>query len=135
MPGDNRYAFTLLEVLLSIVILFSMGLALIKFDTWITTDLHKQIEKAKILYTNTPFLYSRVDLLKNRSISLRNITYFQKLRDDEIFWLDSIETNIRVGKSEIVTLYESEDATLAFTLYPLWIQRGDTSIEFVKVQP
>ncbi len=130
---SNR-GFTLLEVLLSIFILFTMGLALLKFDGWIKHEMGRYREKALLLFTGTPNLYeSRRSRLKDES--LFDTMKFEKLRDDEIFWLKSLSAKISVGKGEKRTLYQSGDLDLTYYLYPVTLKRNETQVGFIRVVP
>ncbi|WP_457592278.1 type II secretion system protein [Hydrogenimonas sp.] len=127
-------AFTLLEVLLSIFILFTMGLALLKFDGWIKSEVERYKDKSLLLYTATPNLYeSRRSGLKRDS--LYDMTKFAKLRDDEIFWLKNLSAKIEVGKGKKMTLFQSGDLDLTYRLYPVAVKRDDVRIGFVRVVP
>ncbi|WP_456402875.1 pilus assembly FimT family protein [Hydrogenimonas sp.] len=131
---SNRPAFTLLEVLLSIFILFTMGLALLKFDGWIKNEMGRYREKAQLLFTGTPNLY------ESRKSSLRYETLFdtmkfEKLRDDEIFWLKNLSAKISVGKGKKRTLFQSGELDLTYYLYPVTVKRDDTQVGFIRVVP
>ncbi len=131
---NNRDAFTLLEVLLSIFILFTMGLALLKLDGWTKSEVAKYRERSLLLYTSTPNLYeSRRSTLKRDS--LYDMTKFTKLRDDELFWLKNISTKIEVGKGKKMTLFQSGDLDLSYMLYPVAVQRNDVRVGFIRVVP
>ncbi len=130
----NRAAFTLLEVLLSIFILFTMGLALLKFDSWIKSEVKKYKEKSLLLYIGTPYLFeSRKSSLKRESLYEK--MKFPKLRDDEIFWLKGVSVNVEVGKGKKSTLFQSGELDLTYMLYPVAIKKGETEVNFVRIVP
>jgi hypothetical protein len=131
----SRHAFTLLEVLLSVVILFSMGLALMKFDGWIKEDMARYRDKAVLLYQDTPLLYAPILRIQKRQMSLYDTLSFRKLRDDEVFWLKSIEGRVTVGKERKKNLFQSGELDLTYRLYPVKLHRGETSVGFVRVLP
>ncbi len=131
---NSREAFTLLEVLISIFILFTMGLALLKLDGWIKNEVAKYKEKSLLLYTSTPALYeSRRSTLKRDS--LYDMTKFTGLRDDELFWLKSISAEIDVGKGKKMTLFKSGDLDLSYMLYPVAVKKESVRVGFVRVVP
>ncbi len=126
--------FTLLEVLLSIFILFTMGLALLKFDGWIKEEIGRYKEKSLLLYTSTPNLFeSRRSGLKKES--LYDMMKFPRLRDDEVFWLKRSSANIEVGKGRKRTIFQSGEMDLTYMLYPVIVKRGDVRVGFVRIVP
>ena len=126
--------FTLLEVLLSIFILFTMGLALLKFDGWIKDEIGRYKEKSLLLYTSTPNLFeSRRSSLKKES--LYDMMKFPRLRDDEVFWLKNSFAKIEVGKGEKRTIFQSGELDLTYMLYPVAVKRGDVRVGFVRIVP
>lgn len=127
--------FTLLEVLFSILLLFTMGMALLKFDGWIKQEMERSREKARLLYSATPLLYANIQSLKKKRTTLYDATRFMKLRDDEIFWLKNLDAEVAVGKERRNTLFESGDLSLTYRTFPLKLQRGDTAISFFRVLP
>ena len=127
--------FTLLEVLFSILLLFTMGMALLKFDGWIKREMERGREKARLLYSATPLLYANILSLKKKRTTLYDATRFMKLRDDEIFWLKNLDAEVAVGKERRNTLFESGDLSLTYRTFPLKLRRGDTSISFFRVLP
>ena len=132
---SRRRAFTLLEVLLSVMILFTMGLALMKFDGWIKEDVARYREKAAIVYRQTPLLYAPVRRIRKRQMSLYDATGFSKLRDDEIFWLKSLEGRVTVGKTRKKSLFQSGDLDLTYRYVPVALHRGETSVSFIRINP
>lgn len=133
--SENLAAFTLLEVLLSILILFTMGLALLKFDGWIKEDFGRYREKAVLLYQTTPLLYSSIDRLKRKNVTIYDTVRFTKLRDDEIFWLRGIKGKAEVGKEQKKTLFESGELDLTYRYYPIRLESEQTSVSFIRVNP
>ncbi len=126
--------FTLLEVLLSIFILFTTGLALLKFDGWIKEEIGRYKEKSLLLYTSTPNLFeSRRSGLKKES--LYDMMKFPRLRDDEVFWLKRSSANIEVGKGRKRTIFQSGEMDLTYMLYPVIVKRGDVRVGFVRIVP
>ncbi len=126
--------FTLLEVLLSIFILFTMGLALLKFDGWIKDEIGRYKEKSMLLYTSTPNLFeSRRSSFKKES--LYGMMKFPRLRDDEVFWLKRSSANIEVGKGEKRTIFQSGELDLTYMLYPVTVKRDDIQAGFVRIVP
>ncbi len=132
---SNRPAFTLLEVLLSIVILFTMGLALLKFDGWIKKDLFRYRQKAVLLYQTTPLLYASIQRISRKNVTLYDTVRFSKLRDDELFWLKSLKGKVTVGEEQKKTLFQSGELDLTYRYYPVRLQRGDTAIPFIRIRP
>ncbi|WP_456451266.1 hypothetical protein [Hydrogenimonas sp.] len=128
-------AFTLLEVLLSVVILFTMGLALLKLDGWIKHDVTRYRDKAVLLFQETPLLYAPIRRIQKREVSVYDTLSFTKLRDDEIFWLKGLEGKVTVGKEEKKTLFQSGELDLTYRYYPVRLQRGETSVGFIRVLP
>ena len=135
LPTPHSHAFTLLEVLLSILLLFPRGLALLKCDGSIKQDLSRYREKASILYRETPLLYADIRSLREKKRSLYDVTRFVKLRDDEIFWLKNLEGSVKVGKEEKKNLFQSEDLDLTYHTYPLKLYRGQEALTFIRVFP
>jgi prepilin-type N-terminal cleavage/methylation domain-containing protein len=131
----GRQGFTLLEVLLSVLILFSMGLALMKFDGWIKEDMARYRDKAVLLYQDTPLLYAPILRIRKRQMSLYDTLSFRKLRDDEVFWLKGIEGKVTVGKAEKKNLFQSGDLDLTYRLYPVRLHRDGASVGFIRVLP
>ncbi len=123
-----------MEVLLSIFILFTMGLALLKFDGWIKDEISSYKEKSLLLYTSTPNLFeSRRSSLKKES--LYDMMKFPRLRDDEVFWLKNSFAKIEVGKGEKRTIFQSGELDLTYMLYPVAVKRGDVRVGFVRIVP
>ncbi|WP_457595730.1 hypothetical protein [Hydrogenimonas sp.] len=131
----SRGAFTLLEVLLSVLLLFTMGLALLKFDGWVKNELTRYRAKAAILANETPLLYTSPLQLKRGRISLYDVTNFLKLRDDEIFWLKGLEGRAIVGKERKKSLFQSGDLDLTYRYVPIRLERGDAAVPFVRLLP
>ncbi|BBG66533.1 hypothetical protein NNO_1830 [Hydrogenimonas sp.] len=130
----SRAAFTLLEVLLSIFILFTMGLALLKFDGWIKEEIGRYKEKSLLLYTSTPNLYeSRKSSFKRDT--LYDTMKFPRLRDDEVFWLKNLSAEVDVGKGEKRTIFQSGELDLTYRLYPVTVKRNGVKVGFVRVVP
>jgi Tfp pilus assembly protein PilV len=134
MPS-RRGAFTLLEVLLSVMILFTMGLALMKFDGWIKEDVARYRDKAVLLYRETPLLYAPVQRIKKRQVSLYDTVRFAKLRDDEIFWLKNLEGSVTVGKERKKTLFQSGELDLTYRYYPVTLHKGRAAVSFIRINP
>lgn len=134
-PLFAHKGFTLLEVLLSIVLLFTMGLALLKFDGWIKEDLSRYRKKATLLYQTTTLLYASIQRISHRNISVYNTAQFRKLRDDEIFWLKNVKGRVSVGKEERKTLFQSGDLDLTYRYYPVFLEQGDTRLSFIRIKP
>ncbi|WP_201353989.1 type IV pilus modification PilV family protein [Hydrogenimonas urashimensis] len=136
-PFTARYCrgFTLLEVLLSILILFTMGLALLKFDGWIKEDLYRYRQKAVLLYQTTPLLYASIQRIRRKNVSVFDTARFTKLRDDELFWLRSLKGRVTVGKEEKKTLFQSGELDLTYRYYPLRLEQGETSVSFIRIKP
>jgi len=132
---SSRNAFTLLEVLLSVMILFSMGLALLKFDSWIKHEVERYRGKATLLYQTTPLLYGNLRQITKQGMTLYDTTYFQKLRDDEIFWLKGHHARITLGKEEKKTLFQSGDLDLTYKLFPLKINQEEHTVNFLRIEP
>ena len=128
-------AFTLLEVLLSIVILFTMGLALMKFDGWIKEDLSRYRKKAVLLYQTTPLLYASIQRISHKNVSVYNTAQFSRLRDDEIFWLKSLKGKVTVGEAETKTLFQSGELDLTYRYYPVHLEQDETRVNFIRIKP
>ncbi len=134
MQGRTRHAFTLLEVLMSILILFTMGLALLKFDSWIKEEIARYKKKSLLLLTSTPNLYeSRKNALKKDT--LYDTMKFPRLRDDEIFWLKNMSSKVVAGESRKRTIFQSGELDLTYKFYPIILKRGDVKVGFVRVAP
>jgi hypothetical protein len=127
--------FTLLEVLLSVLILFTMGLALLKFDGWIKEDVARYRDKAILLYQSTPLLFQDIHRIGRDSVNMFDATRFSKLRDDEIFWLKGIKARADIGKSQKKTLFQTGDLDLSYRLYPLRIENDTSSVGFLRIEP
>ena len=111
-----------------------MGLALLKFDSWIKSEVKKYKEKSLLLYRGTPYLFeSRKSSLKRESLYEK--MKFPKLRDDEIFWLKGVSVNVEVGKGKKSTLFQSGELDLTYMLYPVAIKKGETAVNFVRIVP
>ncbi len=132
---SRRTGFTLLEVLLSVLILFTMGIALLKFDGWIKEDLAKYREKAVLLYQTTPLLYSNIRRLKRKQVTIYDTIHFSKLRDDEVFWLKKLKGKVEVGKEQKKTLFESGELDLTYRYYPVRLEHGEVGVSFIRVNP
>ncbi|WP_456323377.1 hypothetical protein [Hydrogenimonas sp.] len=128
-------AFTLLEVLISIMLLFTMGLALLKFDSWTKREIKRYSGKAILLYRSTPLLYANLHRIEKRDITLYDTTRFAKLRDDEIFWLKNLEAKAALGKEEKKTLFQSGDLDLTYKLFPVRIQQNGDWVNFLRIEP
>jgi hypothetical protein len=131
----RRAAFTLLEVLLSIVILFTMGLALLKFDGWIKEDLSRYREKAVLLYQTTPLLYASIQRISHKNASIYNTAQFSRLRDDEVFWLKTLKGRVTVGEEETKTLFQSGELDLTYRYYPVYLEQDGTRLGFIRIKP
>ncbi len=132
---SSRNAFTLLEVLLSVMILFSMGLALLKFDSWIKDEVERYRGKATLLYQTTPLLYANLRRIAKQGVTLYDTTHFQKLRDDEIFWLKGHHARITLGKEEKKTLFQSGELDLTYKLFPLKVKQKEHTVNFLRIEP
>ncbi len=112
-----------------------MGLALMKLDSWIKEDVARYRAKASLLYRATPLLYASVRKIQKREVSVYDTIRFPKLRDDEIFWLKSLESRAVVGKEHRRTLFQTEELDLTYRYYPVKIERDGTAVQFVRVLP
>jgi hypothetical protein len=130
-----KRAFTLLEVLLSILILFTMGLALLKFDGWIREELFRYRKKAVLLYQTTPLLYANIRRISRKNVTVYDTLHFSKLRDDELFWLKRLKGEVDVGEEQKKTLFQSGDLDLTYRYYPVWLQQDDTRVNFIRIRP
>jgi hypothetical protein len=130
-----KRAFTLLEVLLSILILFTMGLALLKFDGWIREELFRYRKKAVLLYQTTPLLYANIRRISRKNVTVYDTLYFSKLRDDELFWLKRLKGEVDVGEEQKKTLFQSGDLDLTYRYYPVRLQQDDTRVNFIRIRP
>ena len=130
-----KRAFTLLEVLLSILILFTMGLALLKFDGWIREELFRYRKKAVLLYQTTPLLYANIRRVSRKNVTVYDTLYFSKLRDDELFWLKRLKGEVVVGEEQKKTLFQSGDLDLTYRYYPVRLQQDDTRVNFIRIRP
>jgi|GEM_PF-1243925 hypothetical protein len=128
-------AFTLLEVLISIMLLFTMGLALLKFDGWIKGEMERYRGKAFLLYRATPLLYANLHRIEKRDTTLYDTTRFTKLRDDEIFRLKNLKAKAILGKEEKKTLFQSGDLDLTYRLFPVRIEQDESSVNFLRLEP
>ena len=131
----NSRAFTLLEVLLAVFILFTMGLALLKFDGWIGTRLDIQRQKARTLYIQAPLLFHLEKSEKHEDMSLYEIADFKRLRDDEIFWLKNRRAQAQTGKARKETLFQNGDMPLTYRIFPIRLGNGAGSVAFIGIIP
>ena len=131
----RRYAFTLLEVLFSIFILFTMGLALLKFDDWIGDRLQIDRQKARTLYRQSPLLFDLRQGQKREDLPLDAVVSFRRLRDDEIFWLKNQRVRVQTGKAHKEILFQNGDIPLTYRLFPIRLGQGEGSVAFVGVVP
>jgi len=113
-------AFTLLEVLISITLLFTAGIALIKGDVSIAKDFEKRYQSAELLYLVSP-IAMREDITEGveKEWHLYDIFRFQRLRDDEIFRLKSITIQTRRGKTQTKTLLDLDEKKLNYHVTPI----------------
>ena len=134
MPS-NRPAFTLLEVLISVMLLFVMGMALIRFDTWIHFDIGRYKEQATLLYRYAPLFYFSDRPMEAREISLYDATAFRKLRDDESFYLKQESATVSMGKEAVKTLFQNDEIDLTYRYFPMRLEKAGTSIRMIRIRP
>lgn len=113
-------AFTLLEVLISITLLFIVGVALIRGDVSIEKDFEKRYQSAKLLYLVSP-IAMREDITEGieKEWHLYDVFRFQRLRDDEIFKLKSVTIQTRRGKTQTRTLLDLDEKKLNYHVTPV----------------
>ena len=131
----SRDAFTLLEVLFSIFILFTMGLALLKFDGWIGDRLQIDRKKARTLYRQSPLLLYLRQGQKREDLPLDTLVSFKRLRDDEIFWLKNQRARAETGKMRKEPLFQNGDMPLTYRLFPIRLGKGEGRVTFVGIVP
>ncbi len=120
---------------MSILILFTMGLALLKFDGWIKEDLGRYRDKAILLYQTTPLLYANIHRISRKNVTVYDTARFRKLRDDEIFWLRSLKGSVSVGEEKRKTLFQSGTLDLTYRYYPVHLQREKSRVDFIRIYP
>ncbi|NPA29666.1 MAG: hypothetical protein GXO33_05720 [Epsilonproteobacteria bacterium] len=129
MPAKK--AFTLIEVLLAVLLLFTAGLALMKIQRRIVDDLQTARHKAVLLQTVTPVLSLPVEALRKRSTPLYRLVRFKTLRDDEIFFLKNLRITARRAKPRRETLFE----TLRYNVWPVTVSDTKGTLRFIRITP
>ena len=130
----SRRAFTLLEVLISVLLLFMMGAALLSLDNWIAKKSARDQADARLLHAVSPLLFQPPFALNTR-LCLYDTLRFRRLRDDEVFWLKRLCFEARAGMPHRETLYDDEKNAPGF-YYRSVILRSDTShLRFLRMEP
>ena len=129
MRTKSKKAFTFIEVLVSVILLFIGLLALLKFDGFIKKDIEKSIKKHKVLMLSSAFNYSE----DTRDSSLDKIFSFSNLRDDERELLKNTKVEIKRLKNEDFLIYDTGDKEYKIKVETMRYGVEDTNLIFYRV--
>ena len=125
----NKAAFTLIEVLVAVVILFTAGFALMRLYDQAARKAESARQKARLFFVSTPLLFSDPHFYKKRRVTADRLVRFKRLRDDEILFLRNLTLHGRLEKSRVESLYEGLD----YRIQPVAVQREKSEIRMIRV--
>lgn len=130
----RRSAFTFLEVLVSVIVLFGMGMALLRFDAQAFWGISKYGAQNEALLIFSPALW-QTNNKSLREYELYDITSFAKLRDDESTWLKGQTIHSERGEFRTKTLFEGSGTPIKFRAYDVTAGYKETDIPFKRIIP
>lgn len=105
MIGSSKKAFSFVEVLVAVVLLFIALMALLKFDAFVKSDIEKSIERQKVLMISSGINHSD----EEGKIKLEQMFKFVKLREDEKRFLKDIEIEAKVLDEDNHLIYSDSN--------------------------
>ena len=128
----SKKGFTLLELLIAVAVLFTVGTAIVRLVSATVSKLENDRRAAKLLLQASPMLLADLYHLKKGKVPLYRIFYFPKLRDDEIFELKRTVVPVRLGKPKQETLFENFN----YYVWPLDLPvSAKRHLRFLRVLP
>lgn len=127
----TKKAFSFIEVLVSVILLFIGLLALLKFDSFIKKDIEKSINKHKIMMISSGYNFSNIEGTK----SLDTLYKFPALRNDEKKLLKETEVTIKKIDTDDFIVYSSGDYHYELEIQMMNYSSNNHEIVFYKVTP
>jgi hypothetical protein len=128
----TKSGFTFIEVLVSILLIFVFGSAVINLDAFIKDDIQKNTTKHALILSSSALLHSR-KLDNKTNYRLYDFITFDQLDDDNMNFLKEFELSVDNIEHDPVKLYEEGDFTFTIEYYEQVIKKGDTGYKVVKL--
>lgn len=104
----NRRGFTLIEVLISVLILFVSGSALFKFNSFIKSQFEKDIERHKLALVSS-IVSGEKKYSKNKKYTFDALVKFDKIHTDDAIFLKNNFFYIESTEETPYFLFTGED--------------------------
>lgn len=126
---NAKRAFSFIEVLVSIVLLFIGLLALLKFDAFIKQDIEKSVKQHKVLMQSSGYNFSS----RQGKQALSNMYEFPVLREDEKEALKDLEVHIEKLDSDDFLIYSDANFHYELQIETLRYEVNEQTILFYRV--